>query len=561
MPQFNRHPMVTRRQTGSLKPITRLNLVHEQTSQQQPKDPTSYSEAVKHAHWRQAMSDEFLALQRQGTWTLVSPPKSSVLGCKWTYRTKHLADGSIAKYKARLVALGNHQEFGLDYNETFSPVAKLPTIRILLTIALHYDWQVHQLDVDNAFLHGTLTETVYMNQPKGFIDPTYPNHVCRLNKALYGLKQAPRQWYNTFTAYLISLGFANSISDPSLFILNKSDCKLFLLIYVDDILFTGNNKTMLDNILAHLHSRFSIKHLGTAHQFLGIKIERQSTQYFLSQPQYAKSLIDMAQLSQCKPISNPTCTKLPQDMRPDPLLSDSSLYRRLTGSLQYLTLTRPDIAYSVNILSQHMHNPLPQHIFLLKRLLRYIQGTLHFGIPITKSNLLLTSFSDADWAGDPISRKSTSGYCSFLGNTLISWTVKKQTTVARSSTESEYRALAALTADVIWLRKLLTEFGAPQDRPTDLFCDNVSAIALANNPVFHARTKHIEIDQRFVRDHIQHNHIRIFPINTLDQVADIFTKALSTPRFQSLRLKLTVHNNPSVCGGLLVEKSKCINKI
>ncbi|PKU62238.1 Retrovirus-related Pol polyprotein from transposon TNT 1-94 [Dendrobium catenatum] len=193
-----------------------------------------------------------------------------------------------------------------------------------------------------------------------------------------------------------------------------------------------------------------------------------------------------------------------------------------------------------------MHDPLPVHFYLLKRLLRYIRGTLNYGLPITKSNLILKSFSDADWAGDPLTRKSTSGYCSYLGNSLISWTVKKQRTVSRSSTESEYRALAELTTDIAWLRRLLTEFGISQNYPTDLYCDNTSAIALANNPVFHSRTKHIEIDQKFVRDHIQLNNIRLHPISTIDQVADIFTKSLSTQRFITLRDKLTVKIDPSI---------------
>lgn len=206
-----------------------------------------------------------------------------------------------------------------------------------------------------------------------------------------------------------------------------------------------------------------------------------------------------------------------------------------------------------------MHQPQPQHAFLLKRLLRYIKGTLDYGIPILKSNLCLSSYSDADWAGDPISQKSTSGYCSYLGQTLISWTVKKQTTVARSSTESEYRALAALTADVIWLRRLLTDFGITQTAPTDIYCDNTSAIALANNPVFHARTKHIEIDHRFVRDHISQGNIRVLPISTIDQIANIFTKSLSTPRFHHLRLKLNVLQDPSVCRGILEHKSNTRN--
>ncbi|KAI0516475.1 hypothetical protein KFK09_009150 [Dendrobium nobile] len=390
-----------------------------------------------------------------------------------------------------------------------------------------------------------------MQQPKGFKYSMHPDHVCRFHKAIYGLKQAPRQWYNTFTSHLVSIGFSHSTSDPSLLVFRKLQTKIFILIYVDDILITGNNSDIINTILDQLIHKFAMKQLGEVHSFLGIQIDRTAHSYFLSQKAYATSILQLAQLIDCNPLANPSCSKLPQDLQPDTVLSDPMLYRRITGSLQYLTLTRPNISYSVNCLSQHMHQPLPEHTFLLKRLLRYLKGTLDFGIPINKSNLSLKSFSDADWAGDPSSRKSTSGYCSYLGDNLISWPVKKQTTVARSSTESEYRSLAALVADVIWLRRILSNFDIPQDQPTDIFCNNTSVIALANNPVFHARTKHIEIDHRFVRDHIQQQSIRLLPISTIDQVVDIFTKPLSTPRFQLLRNKLSVTQDPSVCRGLL----------
>ncbi|PKU79719.1 putative mitochondrial protein [Dendrobium catenatum] len=221
-------------------------------------------------------------------------------------------------------------------------------------------------------------------------------------------------------------------------------------------------------------------------------------------------------------------------------------YQKITGALQYLTITHPDIAYAVNTLSQHMHAPQSDHNFLLKRLIRYIKGTTNFGLPINKSDLHLTTYSDGDWASDPINRKSTSGYCTFLSSTLVSWTVKKQTTISRSSTESEYRALAASTADTIWLKRLLSGFFITPNDPVDLHCDNTSAIALAINPVYHAITKHIEIDHRFVREHISNNLLRLVPIKTEDKIADIFTKPLSTPRFKKLRDKLTISSDPFV---------------
>ncbi|XP_028551686.1 uncharacterized protein LOC110103694 [Dendrobium catenatum] len=335
-------------------------------------------------------------------------------------------------------------------------------------------------------------------------------------------------------------GFTHSKSDPSLLLLRQQQVNIYLLIYVDDILLTGDNPAAITELLSKLNLKFAMKNLGDAHAFLGIQIRKHNSQYFLSQESYAVTILQHANLLDCNGLASPTCTKFPSDFGQDSHLSDPRTYRSITGALKYLTLTRPDIAFSTNLLSQHMHDPGPQHVYMLKHLLRYIKGTLDFGLPITKSNLILRSFSDADWEGDPISRKSTSGFCSFLSDTLISWTVKKQHTVARSSTESEYRSLAALTADIIWLKRILTDFGIPSDQPTDLFCDNTSAIALANNPVFHARTKHIEIDQRFVRDHITNHNIRLLPISTVDQVADILTKSsLSTPRFQQLITKLT----------------------
>ncbi|PKU84334.1 putative mitochondrial protein [Dendrobium catenatum] len=246
---------------------------------------------------------------------------------------------------------------------------------------------------------------------------------------------------------------------------------------------TGNDSNAIDNLLQQLHTRFTMKHLGKANQFLGIHIKSLPDKYFLSQSTYALSLLKQTDLCNCNALKNPSTTKIPQLSGNDELLPDASTYRSITGALQYLTITRPDISHAVNILSQHMHNPEQIHRYLLKRLLRYIKGTISFGL---KSSLTLSTFSDADWAGDPVTRKSTSGFCTFLGDNIVSWTVKKQNTVSRSSTESEYRALAAATADTIWLKRLLADFQITHNKPISVFCDNTSAIALANNPVFHA---------------------------------------------------------------------------
>ncbi|KAI0525093.1 hypothetical protein KFK09_004483 [Dendrobium nobile] len=410
----------------------------------------------------------------------------------------------------------------------------MPTIRVFILLALNQNWPIHQLDVANAFLHGDIHETVYMTQPKGFEDTLHPNHVCLLKKAIYGLKQAPRQWFHKFSSHLISHGFKQSQADYSLFTFTNSDIQIHLLIYVDDILLAGNHSETVSKLIQNLSHQFIMKYLGTVNHFLGIQIQNNSTSYFLSQSTYATSILSQARMSSCKPLSNPSFTKLPNIPFTDPILHNPLSYKQFTGSLQYLTITRPDIAYSVNVLCQHMHDSQPVHYHLLKRLLKYLQGTIHFDLPITKGPLKLTTLSDADWASDPTTRRSTLGYCSFLGSTLISWSVKKQHTVARSSTDAEYRAIAAATADILWLQKLLVDFQVNSVQSTKLYCDNMSAIA-------------IEIDHHFVRDHIQSQHILLMPISTVDQIADIFTKSLFTKRFQLLRFKLTVQPEPSIC--------------
>ncbi|PKU66222.1 Retrovirus-related Pol polyprotein from transposon TNT 1-94 [Dendrobium catenatum] len=350
-----RHHMTTRSQTGNLKPVARLNLLHNESTYS---EPTSYTEANKSFEWRQAMAAEFFALQKQGTWTLVPPPtNSTVLGCKWTYRRKLHSDGSVARFKARLVALGNQQEHGYDYVETFSPVAKLPTIRVLFTLALHHGWKIHQLDIENAFLHGTLDDTIYMRQPKGFEDSLHPHHVCLLRKSIYGLRQAPRQWYNTFSAYLATIGFRHSKSDPSLLTYRKGNVHIMLLVYVDDILITGNNEGAISDTLTKLHNAFSLKHLGHANHFLGIKIQHNTYTYFLSQQSYANSIIQQSNLIKCNPVANPSSTKLRPIHRPiciGPILHCTDNSQELFNTLQSLVRTSHMLSTtSLNICTIH----------------------------------------------------------------------------------------------------------------------------------------------------------------------------------------------------------------
>ncbi|PKU65004.1 Retrovirus-related Pol polyprotein from transposon TNT 1-94 [Dendrobium catenatum] len=531
--------MLTRAQTGNLKPRQIFDLEHSVI----PTNPTGVTQAVKYSAWRQAMSTEFEALQRQGTWLLVPPePHQNVLGCKWLFKTKFNSNGSIARYKARLVAQGFKQEHGLDYYETFSPVAKFATIRVFLTVTVSHKWTLLQLDMSNAFLHGALQEQVFMKQPAGFVDSQFPHHVCLLKKAIYGLKQSPRQWFETLSSYLLSYGFTTSTADPSLLIYNRDTTQLYILIYVDDILLTGNSDAAISTLFRALQTKFKMNNLGKLNQFLGLQATHTAYGIHLNQTHYATEVLHKAAMSDCKPVLTPLPTVLPSSDSNDQPFERPEFYRQIVGSLQYLTLTRPDLLFAVHFLCKYMHQPQLLHFQLLKRVLRYIKGTIQLGLPIRQDSLHLTSFADSDWASDKIDRKSVTGYCAFLGSTLVSWSVKKQTSVARSSTEAEYRAVSTAACEVIWLRRLLSEFKALSPAPTQLYCDNVSALALANNPIFHARTKHIEIDFHFIRDCIRSNQISVHHISTIDQPADIFTKSLPAARFVLLRDKLRIQS-------------------
>ena len=294
------------------------------------------------------MLDEYNALLSQHTWDLVPlPPQKSVIGCKWVFKIKHKADGTVARYKARLVAKGFHQVEGLDYFETFSLVVKQPTIRIVISIALHFGWRIQQLDVSNAFLHGKLEEEVYMVQPPGFTDSSLPHHVCKLHKALYGLKQAPRAWFATFSQFLIQYGFNNSVADNSLFVYHQSGHIMIVLVYVDDILITSSNSTDIATLISALKVPFAMKELGDLHFFLGIEVQNFAHGLLLLQSKYASDLLVKAAMHECKPYSSSSASKPPAILDTTPF-SDPSLYRSLVGSLQYLTVTRPDLSYAVN---------------------------------------------------------------------------------------------------------------------------------------------------------------------------------------------------------------------
>jgi len=312
-------------------------------------EPLTFKDDSQHSAWQQAMPDEIRALQSNGTWTLVpNCPSMNVVGSRRVYKIKRRADGSIDRYKACRVARGFTQQEGINYIETFSPVVKPTTVRLILTIIVTCGWFIHQLDVHNAFLNGILQEEVYNEQPPGFSHPTLSSHVCHLYKSIYGLKQAPRAWYTRLNDYLISLGFRASIADTSLFIYSDGHDLIYLLVYVDDLLLIGNNSTLLCHLITLLNSEFKIRDLGSMHYFLGIEVTKTATELMFSQHKYTLDIIQRAGMSSCKAVDIPASSSSKILLTSDTQYSDPTRYRQIVGVLQYLTFTRPDICYAVN---------------------------------------------------------------------------------------------------------------------------------------------------------------------------------------------------------------------
>jgi len=386
-----------------------------------------------------------------------------------------------------------------------------------------------------------------MVQPPGFLHPSFPNHVCKLQKAIYGLKQAPRAWFSRLSNKLLQIGFVGSKADTSLFIYRTKTVTIYLLIYVDDIIITASDPAAITELLKLLSVDFAVKELGDLHYFLGVEVNKVEAGLLLSQKRYILDLLKKTNMHEAKPISSPMASSSSLSAFSGDPMEDPTLYRNTVGSLQYLSFTRPDLGFAVNRVCQFMHRPLQPHWQAVKRILRYLKHTLSHGLLISRtSSLQLQAYSDADWAGCPDDRRSTGAYCVFLGSNLVSWSSRKQPTVFRSSTEAEYKPVANTTAELLWIRALLQELGISLRSPPTLWCDNIEATYMLVNPVFHARTKHVEIDFHFVRDRVADKSLEIRFIPSSDQLADVLTKPLVSQCFQHLCFKLNVRSSPLI---------------
>ena len=492
--------------------------------------PITYKQAMLSAEcekWKIAMDSEMSAHYSNNTWNLVDLPKDrKAIGNRWVFTKKD--DG---RYKARLVAQGFSQVPGEDYLTTFSPVIRYESVKLLLAFSAVDQRVIHQMDVDTAFLNGTVEETLYMKQPVGFVDEAEPEKVCKLNKSLYGLKQAPICWNTTIMKFLTEHGFKRIESELGLYLMDD----IILGLYVDDILISGKNTIEIGKVKKLLSLRFRMKDLGIARKFLGINIEQRADGISICLNDYIAKVLEEFNMSDANSVATPSIVGQDLHKTDDSPECDASNYRSLVGKLLFgATTVRTDISYAVGMLSRYLAKPTEKHMKCAKHVLRYLKGTQDVGHNYNRDSRLLI-YCDSDWGSDSSDRKSITGYIVQYGGAPISWKSKKQPTVALSTTEAEYLALTEAIKEAIWMAQLFKQLNIPLTLPIPVYEDNNSCILLAEHPVFHLRTKHIDIRYHFIREHIIQNEIKLCQIDTNYQIADMLTKGLNKVKFTNLR--------------------------
>nr|XP_017251133.1 PREDICTED: uncharacterized mitochondrial protein AtMg00810-like [Daucus carota subsp. sativus] len=423
-------------------------------------DPVTFEEASEESKWNKAMDEEIGAIKKNDTWELTDLPEGhKSIGVKWVYKTKTNQDGEVEKYKARLVAKGYKQRYGIDYDEVFAPVARVDTIRLLTAIAAQNEWKIFQMDVKSAFLNGYLEEEVYIEQPQGYVQKGQEDKVYRLKKALYGLKQAPRAWNTRVDEYFQKNGFVKSPYEHALYTKTNSGGDIMIVcLYVDDMIFTGNNPGMFDDFKKVMTNEFEMTDIGQMSYFLGVEVKQSKDGIFMCQKKYAEQILKKFRMEECKPVSTPAEASIKLRIDSTRESVNPTLFKSLVGSLRYLTFTRPDIMYAVGLVCRYMEKPKQDHFMAAKRILRYIKGTLDHGLFYTHSqNSKLVGYSDSDYGGDLDDGKSTSGYAFHIGSAIFSWSSKKQQTIALSTCEAEYIAAAGAACHAMWLDYILGE--------------------------------------------------------------------------------------------------------
>ena len=509
-------------------------------------EPKKTEEALTDPDWVIAMQDELNQFEQQQVWKLVPRPKNKkVVGTRWVYRNKLDEDGIVTRNKARLVAQGYSQAEGIDYDETYAPVARLEAIRMFLAFAAYSNFKVYQMDVKSAFLNGELDEEVYVEQPPGFENQEQLDFVYFLFKAIYGLKQAPRKWYDTLSGFLLENGFVRGIIDKTLFSKKHKSDMILVQVYVDDIIFGSTNDNLCKRFAELMQSKFEMSMMGELKFFLGLQVSQRSNGIFICQSKYLKELLKKYHMEDSASARTPSSTAIKLGASDKSIKVDVTSYRGMIGSLLYLTASRPDIMYATCLCARFQADPRDVHLIAVKRIFRYLKGTPNLGIWYPKdSGFNLVGYTDSDYAGSVVDRKSTSGSCQFLGGRLISWYSKKQQTVSNSTAEAEYIAAGSCCAQILWIRNQLKDYGFALDK-IPIFCDNTSAIAISNNPVQHSRTKHIDIRYHFIREHVMDGTVELHFVPTEEQTADIFTKSVDESTFIRLVGKLGMLNSLS----------------
>ncbi|KAK2403095.1 putative mitochondrial protein [Trifolium repens] len=504
-------------------------------------EPKNSKTALLDEHWILAMQEELNQFKRNDVWDLVPPPPShQVIGTRWVFRNKLDENGIIIRNKAQLVAQGYNQEEGIDYEETYAPVARLEAIRLLLAYACNMNFKLYQMDVKSAFLNGYINEEVYVKQPPGFENHEHPDYVFKLKRALYGLKQAPRAWYDRLSKFLIKNGYSRGKVDTTLFIKRKGKDVLLVQIYVDDIIFGSTNPSLVKSFSSLMQGEFEMSMMGELTYFLGLQIKQLEEGTFIYQTKYCLELLKKFGMTDSKHMETPmasTCALSKDEKGKD---VEITKYRGIIGSLLYLTASRPDIMFSVCMCARYQSCPKESHLKAVKRILKYLKGTSNFGLWYSKGNdCSLVGYSDSDFASCKLDRKSTSGTCHLFCNSLVSWHSKKQVSVALSTAEAEYVAAGSCCSQILWLKQQLLDYDLKLQR-VPILCDNTSAINLTKNPVLHSRTKHIEIRHHFLRDHVEKGDVVFEHVDSKNQLADIFTKPLATDPFIFIRGELGI---------------------
>ncbi|WVZ58644.1 hypothetical protein U9M48_008889 [Paspalum notatum var. saurae] len=486
------------------------------------------------------MHEELENFERNHVWDLVDPPPNChPIGTKWVFKNKQGENGMVMRNKARLVAQGFCQKEGIDYEKTFAPVARLEAIRILLVFAASKGFKLQQMDVKSAFLNGFIEEEVYVRQPPGFESARFSDRVYKLRKAFYGLKQAPRAWYARLKSFLLKSGFVMGSVDKTLFLLSRGDDTLIGQIYVDDIIFGGSSHALVSSFAEQMSREFKMSLMGELQFFLGLQIKQGLDGTFVHQAKYTRDILKKFNMGDSKPMTTPMSTNTALDAYEDGEAVDQKEFRGMIGSLLYLTATRPNIQFAVCLCARYQASPRTSLLGLLT-VKRYLKFTLELGLWYSSgSSLSLRGFSDADHAGCRIDRKSTSGTCQLLGTSLVSWSSRKQASVALSTTEAEYVAAASCCSQLLWMKATLSDFGLRFGR-IPLLVDSTSAIPVAKNLVLHSRTKHIDVRFHFLRDHYEKGDIDLIHVVSANQLADIFIKPLEFDAFTCLRGELGV---------------------